>query len=345
MSEIGKLTKKRAGSGPESWSEDRWYQSNINNYPRTNEDFNDLPNLIQKDILPGSGPKSPILSKGDTIITLGSCFAAEMRFFLNDVGLSSDSFWVPSGLNNTFALLDFISWCVTGEQTSQGFRYERSGDGDIEDWKPKFERSKYLEYIRNAGAIVFTIGLAEVWTDRDSGGVFWRGIPSNIFDEKRHVFRVSTVEENQNNISKILELIRTINQSAPIIITLSPVPLKATFNDTSCIMSDCISKSILRVAISNALKNKDDNTYYFPSFEIVKYAGGHLPYPVYGTDDGVVRHVSRFIVQLILFEFIRSYYGEDILASIQSSYKSSLEEINGETGQPPKIWTGNIVTA
>ncbi len=344
-SEIGSLTKQRIGSGPASWADGKWHQEGISNYPSNNDIFNDLAKLIYNDILVGHAPKNPLLTPNDGVITLGSCFAAELRYFLNDVGLSSDSFWVPSGLNNTFALLDFVSWCVRGEQTSRGFRYERTREGKLEDWQPTYEREQYLNYLRDAGAIVFTIGLAEVWEDARSGAVFWRGIPESVFDENGHRFRVTTTEENQRNIGEIIDLIRQVNSHAPIVITLSPVPLKATFRDTSCVTSDCVSKSILRVAIDTVMGEKRPDVYYWPSFEIVKWLGCHLPYPVYGTDDGVVRHVSRYVVLNILFEFIRSYYGDDTLSQVKEAYQPSLQEVTGSAGQPPKLWRGNIVTA
>ncbi|QYZ67195.1 MAG: hypothetical protein HPY30_15130 [Gammaproteobacteria bacterium (ex Lamellibrachia satsuma)] len=344
-SEIGSLTKQRNGSGSASWAEGKWHKDDLCAYPADIDAFNDLSKLIRHHVINGHVPKSPVLTLNDNVITLGSCFASELRYFLNDVGLASDSFWVPSGLNNTFALLDFVSWCVRGEQTSRGFRYERTHEGKLEDWQPAYERDQYVDYLRDAGAIVFTIGLAEVWEDARSGKVFWRGIPESVFDENRHVFRVTTVEENKRNIGEIIDLIREVNAHAPIIITLSPVPLKATFRNSSCVTSDCISKSILRVAIDTLMSEERPDVYYWPSFEVVKWVGCHMPYSVYGTDDDVVRHVSRYVILNILFEFIRSYYGEETMSQVQDAYKPSLQEETGSAGEPPKLWRGKIVTA
>ena len=82
-----------------------------------------------------------------------------------------------------------------------GDRSTRSGTtgwttGEIEEWKPEEERAGYHDLFAEAGAFVFTFGLAEVWQDRETGGVFWRGVPDSIFDSDRHVFRLTTVEEN-----------------------------------------------------------------------------------------------------------------------------------------------------
>ncbi|RFC36365.1 MAG: GSCFA family protein [Candidatus Nitrotoga sp. LAW] len=344
-SEIGSIAAQRKGSGAASWAENSWHQSVAHAYPTRFEELGDLSRLITDHVVRGHTPDKPPLARGDNVVTLGSCFAAELRYFLNEAGLASDSFWVPSGLNNTYALLDFISWCATGKQTEKGFRYERTPDGTLKDWTPTHEREEYLDKLRTAGAIVFTIGLAEVWEDSHTGQVFWRGIPELIFDEGRHRFRITTVDENRKNIRQIIDLIRKINGTVPIVLTLSPVPLKATFQNVSCMTADCVSKSILRVAIAEIMQENRPDIFYWPSFEIVKWGGCHLPYPVYGTDDAVVRHVSRYVVMHILFEFVRYFYGENTLTQVKATFDTNIQKDPGGPGQPPILIRGTIVDA
>lgn len=336
--EVGSLAAQKQGSGPKSWAQQFWHQSGAHPYPDNFDGRHDAARLIVDHVVRGYIPTQPPLRGDASVVTLGSCFAAELRYFLNQVGLSSESFWVPSGLNNTYALLDFISWCVTGQQTGKGFRYERTPEGSIEDWTPVQEREKYLANLRAAGAIVFTLGLAEVWEDVETGQVFWRGVPASIFKSGRHRSRISTVEENHHNCDQIIDTIRSINPTAPIVLTLSPVPLKATFQGVSCMAADCISKSILRVALSETMNERRANVFYWPSFEIVKWGGCHLPYPVYGTDDGVVRHVSRFVVMNILLEFVRHFYGEATFSEVQAKYESSFSKELGGLGEPPLLF-------
>jgi len=201
--------------------------------------------------------------------------------------------------------------------------------------------------LNKASSFVFTLGLAEVWEDSESGSVFWRGVPEQIFKEGRHRFRLSSVQENTKNIQEIVALIREVNPKAPIIFTLSPVPLKATFSNKSCVTSDCVSKSTLRIAIHEYMSKLENNAniFYWPSFEIVKWVGCHLPYPVYGTDDGCVRHVSRFLVVQILKSFVNAYYGKDTAEAVFREYLPSLETRKGEAGEPPEIYLGQIVKA
>ncbi|REL30188.1 GSCFA domain-containing protein [Thalassotalea euphylliae] len=343
--EIGSITSERDGSGPKSWAESHWHKTDATMYPTSVGVFNDVKKCVSEYVQTGHVPSNPVLSANGNVVTIGSCFAAELRHFLTSAGLSSNSFWIPSGLNNTFALRDFLSWVITGEETSQGYRYERNSDGNVTDWKPEFERSFYLEQFKSASAFVFTLGLAEIWQDKFTGKVFWRGIPESIFDQERHEFRLSSVAENSENISEIIKLLNQVNQSAPVIFTLSPVPLKASFQKTACLTADCVSKSILRVALHEALEKSPQNTYYWPSFEIVKWLGCHLPYPVYGTDDGVVRHVSRYMVLQILSAFIDAYYGKAIGEKVFENFESSLVEIEGQAGEPPIIYKGTLVSA
>lgn len=341
--EIGAMTARREGSGPASWAENRWYGKHVNSYPGAQGDFDDLPRLIRECVLPGHAPAAPLLGAADNVVTLGSCFAAELRHFLNKFSFASRSFWIPSGLNNTFAILDFVSWCVTGNQTGRGYRYDRAEDGSIEEWLPSEERERYVEHLRQAGAFVFTLGLAEVWEDRETGAVFWRGVPESVFDSQRHVFRLTTVEENAANIRQIIQLIRQVNPDAPIILTLSPVPLKATFREISCLTADCVSKSVLRVALDLVVSEKPESVYYWPSFEIVKWVGAHARWPAYGLDDGIVRHVDRFLVVNIVRAFIHAFYHADAAAAFDERLAAAGLQISAD-GQPFVI-PGHVVVA
>ncbi|HKP18578.1 MAG TPA: GSCFA domain-containing protein [Gaiellaceae bacterium] len=292
-----------------------WHDDDVNFYPDEEELYDNLPRLIRESLLLGHRPPEGTLAADATIITTGSCFAVNLRKHLARAGVAALSIHVPTGLNNTFAVLDFLSWCVTGSQTGRGFRYDRTEDGAIREWTPVEERERYLEAIRDAGGFVVTLGLAEVWEDRESGGVFWRGVPEEIFDAGRHVFRLSTVEENEKNLVEIVEVIRSVCPTQPIVFTLSPVPLKATFRDISCVSADCVSKSTLRVAIDRVAGRGLDNVYYWPSFEVVRWIGPALKQRMYGIPN--MRHVKGNVVAAILDAFIDSFWTPEGAAELR----------------------------
>jgi GSCFA family len=320
--DLGRLSLR----GPDSkhaWGGHRWHREDVNLFPTAFESYEDVPRLFREHILPGHMPEKPVLSERDTVVTLGSCFAQELREVLELAGFGSGSFWIPAGLNNTYAVLDFVSWAVTGGATERGFRYERGPDGQIAEWSPTEERAAYEQHFRTAGAFVFTLGLAEVWVDRETDRVFWRGVPEEIYDAGRHEFRLTTVGENEQNIRRIVELIREVNPAAPIVLTLSPVSLLATFRDVSCITADCVSKSVLRVALDNVVTEKPDNVYYWPSFELVKWAGSVFDWRVYGED---ARHVHRYLVQCIIDAFVEAFYGPEAAALLLGRLRASGHE-------------------
>ena len=322
---LGNLEAGAGKSGSRSWAQHRWHALEANLYPIDEVEFDrDLPGLIRSSILTGHRPPAGMLTMDDTVLTMGSCFARNLRKALSVAGLEAQSVYVPSGLNNTFAILDFVSWCVTGSETGQGFRYDRTEEGEILEWKPDSERSRYLDAIRDAGAFVFTIGLAEVWQDRETGGVFWRGVPEEIFDADRHVFRLSSVEENEENLRRVIELVRSVNPRAPIVLTLSPVPLKATFRDISCVSADCVSKSTLRVALDRVTSLGLENVYYWPSFEIVRWIGANLPRSTYGSG-GSSRRVDKELVGEIVDAFVEAFWTPEAAAELRPAARRSPE--------------------
>ena len=292
-----------------------WHGGDANFYPLEEELYADLPRLIRESLLTGHRPPEGTLAADATIITMGSCFAVALRKYLARSGVPALSIHVPEGLANTFALLDFLSWSINGVETRRGFRYERSEDGAIREWTPVEEQERYREAIRQAGGFVISLGIAEVWEDRESGRVFWRGVPEEIFDAGRHVFRLTTVDENERNLVEIVDVIRSICPTQPIVFTLSPVPLKATFRDIYCVSADCVSKSTLRVAIDRAVSRALDNVYYWPGFEVVRWIGPALKRPMYGQPD--LRHVKSAVVAPILDTFIDAFWSPEAAGELR----------------------------
>jgi hypothetical protein len=315
--DVGVLASDSAVRVKRLWSHS-WHNSDAKYFPSDRRQFDDFERLIRDWILPGHTPAEPMLAADDLVVTLGSCFARELRTFLGQAGLLATTLRIPEGLNNTYALLDFVAWCVKGSETGRGFRYDRLESGEIREWVAEEDRETFAAAFAEAGAFVFTIGLAEVWQDRETGGVFWRGVPQEIFDADRHVFRLTTVDENARNIVEMIDLVREVNATAPIVVTLSPVPLQATFRDISCLTADSVSKSVLRVAIDQAMSEQRPGVYYWPSFEIVRWAGAHVSWPAYGFHDDRSRHVTRYTVSQIIDAFVESFYKPAAVMSMRS---------------------------
>ena len=58
--------------------------------------------------------------------------------------------------------------------------------------------------------------------------------------------------------------------------------------------------------------------YYWPSFEVVRWAGGHLPWPAYGVPDRRARHVTRYLVAEIIDAFVEAFYTPAAVARLQT---------------------------
>ena len=314
----------------------RWHTRDAKRFPHRQRLFErDLAQLIREWIVPGYAPEAGMLSAQDNVITLGSCFARQLRDCLTDLGCSSGGFRTPSRLVSTFAILDFISWCVTGEEIGRGYRYVRMDDGEIREWTPEAGREEYLQGIREAGAFVFGFGVSEVWQDRETGAVFWRGVPKDVYKAGRHEFRLTTVEENEENLLRIVELIRSVNATAPIVLMLSPIPVPATFRDIGCIPADCVSKSVLRVAFDRVVSRGVQGVYYWPSFEVVRWAGAHLPWRAYGTNDGKPTNITHYLVAETIEAFVDAFYTPEAVAELRA--KGS-----GRTVPSPRSLRGRI---
>jgi GSCFA family len=118
-------------------------------------------------------------------------------------------------------------------------------------------------------------------------------MPREIHVAERHVSRLTTVEENVTSIRRIIELTREANRDAPIVLTLSPVPLKGTFRGISSFSADCVSKSVLPVAIDQVDVGGAPGRLLLAVVRERQVGRGHLTWPAYWLDDGKTRHGTR----------------------------------------------------
>jgi|GEM_PF-1595786 len=310
---VGSSIAEPINKGFDSLQYDPWfYNKNLTKFHPRAKELEDMGAFVEKFVVDGWAPETPPFRTGSKILALGSCFARELRNYLLREGRLADWLEVPEGLNNTFALRSFLHWCATGEYDNLAYWYDKSEDRGATKWSPPEEHQHYLNAIKAIDGLIITIGLAEVWYDVETEGVFWRGVPQSIFDPDKHKVRITTPAENTANIEAIISTIRDVRPDIPVVITLSPIPLMATFREVSCITADCASKSVLRVAIDDVFKNTPDNVYYWPSFEIVRWVSGYLSRSVFMNDPDKddLHHLHRDYVSTILGSFLKIYYAD-----------------------------------
>lgn len=289
----------------ELWHKD----ATITYFPREKEMFNDLDTLAQKYVFDTFGPEQPILDSNDKVVTMGSCFADRLRNWLKNNGKNADYINVPEGLNNSFAVRQWLEWVLTGDRSSDAYWYDNDKVKGIKKYEPEQEQKDLLKHFKKTNAVVVTFGLGEVWRDKETNMVFWRGIPAKNYDPTKHICETSTVQENIENFEKIVSLIKNYaGKDKTIIFTLSPVPLNATFTDRPTIVGDCVSKSILRVALDEFFRKTEyKDVYYWPSFEMVRWVGAHTDFPTLFEDDNP-RHVNNAVVKVIIENFVRKFF-------------------------------------
>lgn len=263
-----------------------------------------------------------------------------------------------AGLVNTYVLLQQFEWAFEGRHFDDDLWHGARGQVVL---PTEAARACTRSMFEETKVFVITLGLAEVWYQRkvrttpngaraakgtsipegmhiamqeveqqeqqeaqdEEEQVLWRAVPVDKFDPQRHGFRVSSVSENLINLRKIVSLVRQYVPEARIVFTLSPVPLNATFRGVSCVTANSVSKSILRVAVDELLRENgagimsavnappqpacDVDTggtggalYYWPAYEMIKEAFSE-PY----LDDG--RHVKPEVVQQVLALFAKHY--------------------------------------
>jgi len=265
---------------------------------------------INKYILKGWTPVSPIIAASSYVTAFGSCFAQHIRKYLRD---KTQRFVVKSkalpiihfgeGINTTFAIRQQFDWAWNNCNFEESLWYSKT-----ERVEPTEDnRIETRAIFDKTDVFILTLGLSEVWSNKVTKEVFWRGIPKEQFNPEIHEFRVSTVSENLENLQHVVQTIKANNTTAKIIFTLSPVPLVATFRPVSCVTANTVSKAILRVAVDELMRINYSDVYYWPAYEIIKEWQNGSPYE----EDN--RHIRQEVVQVVLDKFSQSYIESKII--------------------------------
>ena len=151
---------------------------------------------------------------------------------------------------------------------------------------------------REARIVVLTLGLAEYWHSRKDLAVFSAVPPAGVFDPKRHASALMTSDEAEGHLHRVASLLFRCAGTERIVLTVSPVPLLATFRPVPVQEADRESKRILRRAATAVTADFVGKVHYFPSFELVRSLGRRAWRP-----DG--RHVSPWGVAQVMQAFER----------------------------------------
>ena len=248
------------------------------------------------------------LTRSDKIITAGSCFAQHIARVLSEENFTHFIAETPHPMvseslakKHNYGLFSARYGNIyTARQLRQLFErayglFEpiasgwemRDGSGVVDPFRPQIQpggyrtqveldldRKQHLKAVRtaleSADVFVFTLGLTECWSDTRDGAVFpiAPGVAGGTYDPTTTEFKNFDETETYADLHAALEFARSKNPSLRIILTVSPVPLNATFEPRHVALSTTWSKAVLRIAAEKATK-AFDNCMYFPSYEVI----------------------------------------------------------------------------
>ena len=199
------------------------------------------------------------------------------------------------------------SWFRADQRFVDPFRPEIEPDGFETEDAVIHERLQHFTAVRylfeTVDVFVFTLGLTESWRSREDGAVFplAPGVVAGSMDTSRYEFVNFSAADVHHDLITFADCLTEVNPTAKILLTVSPVPLIATYEAEHVLAATTYSKSVLRVA-AQEVANRRNYVAYFPSFEIVTGAFNRGAY--FGSD---LRSVTAEGVAHVMRTFLKHY--------------------------------------
>lgn len=280
------------------------------------------------------------ISQEDRVVTAGSCFAQHIGRALQahgfnyyipetppedmpaDVAKAANHGIFSARYGNIYTARQLVQlfdraygrftpvddfWVRPDGRLADPFRPQIEPDGYADADALLADREGHLSAVRQvfeqSDVFVFTLGLTESWCSKVDGAVFplAPGVAAGTMDEDRYAFVNFTVQEVERDIDRFILRLQAVNPEARVILTVSPVPLMATFENRHVLVSTTYSKSVLRTAADMAAR-RWKHVSYFPSYEIIT---AHTHGESYFGDD--LRNVKTEGVDHVMRLFLRHY--------------------------------------
>ncbi|MCJ2087484.1 GSCFA domain-containing protein [Methylobacterium sp. E-005] len=286
------------------------------------------------------------LNPGETVFTIGSCFARaiEPRFASLGFDVPVASFTVPQSefpwpaphlLNeyNAGTIFQRIDSVYGSFSYSDSAGIERSADGYLDlflhiNQRPinmdrLLRRRKEIfdlyNSIKRSSALIITLGLTECWFDEESR-CYLNKAPSRssvVNQPGRFLFHRMDYNDVVMRLCQSIDLMNSFGKKK-ILLTVSPVPVEATFTLQDAIIANYQSKSTLRAA-AQTIYERFDNVEYFPSYEIAASGGC-------GSFAGDNVHVTQETVDLIMSVLSQSFIDIRSADAVGNYYPNYIDE-------------------
>ena len=259
--------------------------------------------VLDVSIIGSYAPETPPLKPTDKIACIGSCFAQELAKSLAAKGREVLPIFISERWNTAFALRHFLEFAMDGTPIPAAV---------VPNGVKTDEVITSAGALRDADAFILTFGLSVCWFENATGQMVL-DVPEghstsglrNAF--KTHSMRQTTVEENIAQIDAAISSIRGQKPDAPIVVTLSPIPLLISMTDYPVVTSNTISKAVLRAALHMIHARYMDNVYYWPSYDIVEYMAKYHG-PIFGQGEDDLRHIKPALINQIMELFDVCYF-------------------------------------
>jgi hypothetical protein len=282
------------------------------------------------------GRGAPLICRGETVASAGSCFAANIVPYLERAGfeyvrqtrlppefaaVAADNFnysRFSAAYGNIYTARQAVQLLrrALGRFRPLEDRWIAAPDLIIDPFRPglKYPACSQCEFdllnaqhlqqvlhvIRCADVFIFTLGLTEAWLSAYDGAVFpaCPGTVAGTFDSRLHKFHNFSVTDVIQDLADLTDLLTEINPRVRLILTVSPVPLVATATGQHVLVANTYSKSVLRVAASATVAARQ-NVAYFPAYELV--SGPQAPHDSFGPDR---REPTRAAIEAVMNSFL-----------------------------------------
>ncbi|AUH34722.1 GSCFA domain-containing protein [Paracoccus tegillarcae] len=283
---------------------------------------------------PQAKPSFQILPT-DTVFTIGSCFARNVEAALIENGMDvlsrdfnlgeiGDSTGEASNFFNKYSIHSIyneLKWALERDSfPGETLLYTGTADQPVFDAqlgqaRIDFPKDKVLEFrhryldamaqVKDADVIIITLGYVETWYDKELD-IYLNVMPPVEVLRKypdRFQFRVLSYYEILETLHALHALLSKHREKPmKMLITVSPVPLLATFRDMDVLVANAYSKSVQR-AVLEQFVIEVDQVDYFPSYEFVT-----LSNPTIAWSRNDYRHVNSDLVARIMSSVISTYF-------------------------------------
>ena len=294
------------------------------------------------------------IKPGDTVFTIGSCFARNIETHLEALGCkvpmlsldfpTEELHGQPRSAMNRFhppAFRQCLEWAAAIHDRDGRVSWDDCAPMAVDCGGESFfdmdmagalpvPRTRFVERrqriydifstVFSAQCMMMTPGLVEAFRDRTTG-LYLYGAPSNkamLSQPDRWEYEVLSFERCLQDMLASIDVVRARNPEIKILVTTSPVPLGVTFSGRDIRIANTYSKSVLR-AVCDVVAVQRPLVDYFPSYETATLSFPHLAWK----RDRL--HVSNGLISKIVTRMIDNYL-EDVEPAARS-YQLALSHL------------------